>query len=92
MAFFLPPYYKKTDKGKESLKKAQNKYNKSEKGKEYQKKYNKSDKRKQYLNEYQNQLCSFNGEILTLGALSKRFSKKGIQHPTQEAKKYLIKD
>lgn len=84
--------YKKSNKGKESLKKAQNKYNKSEKGKEYQKKYNKSDKRKRYLNEYQNQLCFYNGETLTLGALSKRFSKRGIDHPQIEAKKYLIKN
>lgn len=39
---------------------------------------------------YYNVLCLYEGETLTLGALSKRFSNKGIPHPTQEAKKYLI--
>ena len=58
--------------------------------KKYQKKYQKTDKRKQYLNEYQNQLCSYNGETLTLCALSKRFQRQGIPHPQLEAKKYLI--
>lgn len=41
---------------------------------------------------YDNQLCCFNGETLTLHALSNRFWRKGIDHPTLEAKKYLIKD
>ena len=40
--------------------------------------------------EYKNQLCCFNGETLTLNALSKRFEKLGIDHPTTEAKKYLL--
>ena len=46
--------------------------------------------RQEYQNKYQNQLCSYNGEILTLGALSKRFQRAGIEHPTIEAKKYLV--
>lgn len=54
--------------------------------KEYHKEYNKTDKRK----EYHNQLCCYNGETLTLCALSGRFGRKGITHPTLEAKKYLI--
>ena len=49
--------------------------------KEYQKEYNK---------EYHNQLCSYNGETLTLNTLSARFSKAGIAHPAIEAKKYII--
>ena len=46
--------------------------------------------RQEYQNKYNNQLCSYNGEILTLGALSKRFQRAGIEHPTIEAKKYLV--
>lgn len=63
--------------------------------KEYRKEYQKSDKykdyQKQYQNKYDNQLCSYNGETLTLCALSKRFTRAGIEHPTVEAKKYLLK-
>ena len=42
------------------------------------------------IKEYQNQLCSYNGETLTLRALRKRFQKAGIEHPTLEAKKYIL--
>ena len=52
----------------------------------YKEKYQKSDKHKYY----NNQLCSYNGEILTLTALSKRFQRSGIEHSTKEAKKYII--
>ena len=48
------------------------------------------EKRKKYQNKYQNQLCLYNGETLTLNALSQQFRKAGIPHPTAEAKKYLI--
>ena len=65
-------------------------YNKSDKYKKYQKEYQKSDKRKKYNKEYDNQLCFYNGEVLTLNALSKRFQRAGIPHSTQEAKKYLL--
>ena len=65
-------------------------YQKSDKCKEYHKEYQKSDKYKKYKKEYQNQLCCYNGENLTLNALSKRFKKAGIEHPTKEAKKYLV--
>ena len=64
--------------------------------KEYQKEYKKTHKdelkeyQKEWQKEYKNQLCSYNGEILTLGALSKRFWRQGIDHPTLEAKKYLL--
>lgn len=43
-------------------------------------------------NNYENQLCCYNNEILTLATLSMRFIRAGIEHPTLEAKKYLIKE
>ena len=58
--------------------------------KEYMKEYMKSDKYKEYNKEYHNQLCSYNGEVLKLCALSKRFQRAGIPHPQIEAKKYLL--
>ena len=57
-------------------------YQKSDKCKQYHKEYNK---------EYNNQLCFYNGQTITLHALSQRFWSQGIDHPTQEAKKYIIK-
>ena len=48
------------------------------------------EKRKEYQNKYQNQTCFYNGETLTLNALSTRFRKAGIEHPTKEARKYLV--
>ena len=69
-------------------------YQKSDKYKEYQKEYQKSDKfkksHKEANNKYNNQLCIYNGETLTLCALYQRFKRKGIPHPQIEAKKYLI--
>lgn len=41
-------------------------------------------------NNYENQLCCYNNEVLTLSTLSMRFIKAGIEHPTLEAKRYLI--
>ena len=62
--------------------------------KEHYKDYEKTDKRKESLkkarNKYQNQLCQYNGEIITLHALVQRFVKAGIAHPTIEARKYLV--
>ena len=67
---------------------------KKEYDKEYQKEYQKTDKgkesRKKACNKYDNQLCCYNGETLTLNALSSRFWRRGIINPTTEAKKYLI--
>ena len=54
------------------------------------KEYQKTDKRKKYCKEYDNQLCFYNGQTLTLGALRKRFKRKGIEHSTIEANKYLL--
>ena len=40
--------------------------------------------------DYYSRLCLYNGETLTLRALSNRFCRQGIPHPTLNAKKYLI--
>ena len=53
-------------------------------------KYNKTNKCKEYQKEYYNQLCSYNGETLTLCALSTRFRRQGLSNPVLEAKKYLL--
>ena len=74
----------------ERYKDYQKEYQKTDKYKEYKKEYEKTDKRKKYKKEYDNQLCFYNGQTLTLGALSKRFLRQGITNPTQEAKKYLL--
>ena len=63
-----------------------------ERYKEYQKEFHKSNKGKEYYKQYYNQLCFYNGQTLTLCALCQRFWRQGIDHPTQEAKKYLIVD
>ena len=68
----------------------QKEYHKSDKYKEYHKEYQKTDKYKEHKKQYENQLCFYNGETLTLNALRKRFRRRGIDHPTQEAKKYLL--
>ena len=78
----------------ERYKEYKKEYQKSDKYKEYQKEYQKTDKYKEYhrkaSNKYNNQLCYYNGETLTLGALRTRFRSQGIPHPTIEAKKYLL--
>ena len=56
--------------------------------KQYRKEH--ADSIKQQKKQYNNQKCLYKNELLTLCALSKRFYKKEIEHPTQEAKKYLI--
>ena len=65
-----------------------------ERYKDYQKEYYKSDKgkksRRKSCNKYYSQLCFYNDQTLTLGALLMRFKKQGLSNPTQEAKKYLI--
>ena len=61
-----------------------------ERKKEWQKEYQKTDKCKKYNKEYRNQLCCYNGEVLTRSALSTRFRRAGIPHPQMEAKKYLL--
>ena len=85
--------YKKHQK--EYNKEYNKEYHKTDKYKKYMKEYRKTDKckeyNKEYQKEYQNQLCFYNNETLTLNALSKRFWKAGISNPTVEAKKYLLK-
>ena len=65
-----------------------------ERYKECKKEYEKTDKGKEShrksSNKYNNQLCLYNGETLTLAASSQRFKRKGLSNPTAEAKKYLI--
>ena len=54
------------------------------------KKYDKSEKCKASHKRYNNQLCEYNGETLTLNTLRQRFRRAGIPHPVLEAKKCLI--
>ena len=65
-----------------------------ERKKEYNRKYKKTDKgkesHKKSSKKYDNQLCCYNGEVLTLCALSARFRRAGISNPVLEAKKYLL--
>ena len=62
--------------------------------KEYQKEYQKTDKYKEShrkaSNKYNNQLCCYNNETLTLTALRTRFRRQALSNPTAEAKKYLV--
>ena len=84
--------YEKSDKRKK-CKKEYRKTHRDELNK-YQREYRKTDKfkkhNKEYQDKYTNQLCCYNGETITLNALSMRFRRKGIDHPTIEAKKYLV--
>ena len=60
----------------------------TERYKKSQKKY--YQKVKEAHRKYYSQLCEYNSETLTLGALKSRFQKMKIPHPALEAKKYLI--
>ena len=51
----------------------------------------KIDSIKQQQKQYHNQQCLYKNELLSLNTLSTRFSRQGIEHPTLEAKKYLLK-
>ena len=48
------------------------------------------DKHKEYQNKYNNQLCSYNGETISLATLAKRFQRSGITHSAKEARKYMV--
>ena len=48
--------------------------------------------RRKAKNKYNKQLCQYNGKKMTLQALYERFRRAGIEHPTLEAKKYMIKN
>lgn len=64
----------------------------NDKYKEYRKEYYKEYYKmyKDELRKYQNQLCCYNGEVLKLYTLVMRFKRAGIEHPTLEAKKYIV--
>ena len=62
-----------------------------EKYKEYKESDKYKDSHRKSNNKYQNQLCCYNNETLTLNALRTRFRSQGIPHPVVEAKKYLLK-
>ena len=85
-----------TERYKERHKERNKEYRKNNRDElnKYQKEYRKSDKfkeyNKEYNNRYTNQLCCYNGETITLNALSLRFRRRGLSNPTQEAKKYLL--
>ena len=83
-----PTYNSNNAKGLdvERLKKYKKEYRKSDKCKEYEK----SDKRKESKKKHDNQLCSYNGETITIATLAKRFYRAGIKHPVVEANKYLV--
>ena len=87
-----PTYNQMNAKGLdfERYKEYKKEYEKSDKRKKRKKEYEKTDKRKKYKKEYNNQLCLYNGEIITLTALKTRFYRAGIPCPTAEAKKYLL--
>ena len=78
----------------DKYKEYQKEYHKIDKYKEYHKEYQKSNEYKKThrkdSNKYNNQLCCYNNETITLAALSTRFRRAGVEHPTLEAKKYLI--
>ena len=62
--------------------------------KEQRKQYRESHKEEilKQKKQYNNQLCYYNGQTLKLNALVTRFYRAGIEHPTIEAKKYLLKN
>ena len=78
-------YNTNKDKIQTRCKENMRKYRQTENGKEN----NRKSARKS-MKRYNNQLCLYNSETLTLNALSARFYKAGIEHPTLEAKKYLL--
>ena len=47
--------------------------------------------KKEQIKQKNNQLCLYEGQTMTLCALSSRFKRQGIDHPTLEVKKYIIK-
>ena len=79
---------------KETHRKCMEKWRNSEKGEECNRKcwrkYDQSEKGKEYRRKYRSQLCSYNGETLTLDTLRHRLRKAGVEHPVVEAKKYLL--
>ena len=87
----MKQYY---ESNKEQIKQQMKQYYESNKEqiKQQKKQYYESHKeeRLEQIKQYKNQLCFYNGQTLTLNALSGRFRRQGIPHPVLEAKKYLI--
>lgn len=79
------------ERQKESRKNAVEKYQQSEKGKEWRRSEKGRKVIRKSLKKYANKLCFYNGETLKLITLAMRFQRAGISHATLEAKKYLIK-
>lgn len=82
--------YRQTEKWKEIKREADRKYRQTEKCREVHRKYDQSEKGKERRKNYWSQICSYNGETLTLKALFGRFQRAGIPHPCAEARKYLV--
>ena len=80
----------------ELLKPTYNNYNAKDfdtkRNKKLQKEYYQQNhkRRNEYQKEYGNQPCCYNGDTITLHTLSERFRRAGVEHPTIEAKKYLV--
>lgn len=56
--------------------------------KQHQKQYRKE--HADSIKQYDSQKCLYKNELLSISALRTRFSRQGIEHPTIEAKKYLV--
>lgn len=63
----------------------------NEEHKQYCREWNKEHREyfKEYTKKYFAQICIYEGEEMTLSALTQRFKKQGIERPVTEAKKYL---
>lgn len=91
LAPVMPEYMKQVEQEFiEMLQPTYNNFNAKGQDVERYKKWHQSEKGKEANRKYHSQLCSYNGETLTLNTLSARFRKVGIEHPTKEAKKYLL--
>lgn len=76
----------------ERWKETKREYRQSDRYKDYQQSERRKESVRKYQKKYDSQLCSYNGETVKLAALSARFRKAGIEHPTVEARKYLIEE
>ena len=87
-----PSYNVRRAKGldKDSIRQYYKEYHKEhiEENKARMEKYNNAHRAE--INNYYQRLCLYEGETLTLNALSKRFSYQGIANPCKEAKNYLL--
>jgi hypothetical protein len=87
----MPEYLKQVEQEFiDMLRPTYNNFNAKSQDVERYKKWHQSEKGKEANRKYHSQLCSYNGETLTLNTLSARFLKAGTPHPVLEAKKYLL--